>query len=49
LVQTNRIKEKALESENIVKDITRDIQTLDKGKTNLTNSITLLKRLQMMG
>jgi vacuolar protein sorting-associated protein 53 len=49
LGQTTRIKEKALESETIVKEITRDIQTLDKGKKNLTGSITVLRRLQMLG
>ncbi|KAL7411236.1 Vps53-like protein [Mrakia frigida] len=48
LLQTNRIKEKATESEAIVRDITRDIQTLDKGKKNLMASITILKRLQML-
>lgn len=49
LLQTNRIKEKATQSEAIVRDITRDIQTLDKGKKNLMASITILKRLQMLG
>lgn len=48
LLQTNRIKEKATESEAIVRDITRDIQTLDKGKKNLVASITILKRLQSL-
>ncbi len=43
------IKEKADESEKMVMDITRDIKNLDQGKRNLTLSITVLRRLQMLG
>ena len=43
------IKEKANESEKIVQEITNDIKTLDQGKRNLTLSITVLRRLQMLG
>ena len=43
------IKEKAGESEKMVMDITRDIKNLDQGKRNLTLSITVLRRLQMLG
>lgn len=49
LLQTTRIKEKALESETIVREITRDIQTLDRGKKNLGESVTVLKRLGQLG
>ena len=43
------IREKAAESEAIVRDITRDIQVLDLGKQNIVQSMTILKRLQMLG
>lgn len=42
------IKEKAEDSEKIVSEITRDIKKLDYGKRNLTTSITVLRRLQML-
>jgi chromosome segregation ATPase len=42
------IKEKAQSSETMVEDITRDIKKLDVAKKNLTTSITVLKRLQML-
>ncbi|CDZ98316.1 Late Golgi protein sorting complex, subunit Vps53 [Phaffia rhodozyma] len=45
LLQTSRIKEKALESETIVRDITRDIQSLDRGKKNLVQTVTVLRQL----
>lgn len=44
-----RIREKATESEAIVKNITKDIQSLDLAKKNLSLSMTALKRLQMLG
>lgn len=44
-----RIREKATESEAIVKNITKDIQSLDVAKKNLSLSMTALKRLQMLG
>lgn len=43
------IREKATESEAIVRNITRDIQVLDSAKKNLILSMTTLKRLQMLG
>jgi vacuolar protein sorting-associated protein 53 len=43
------IREKASESEAIVRNITRDIQVLDLAKKNIILSMTTLKRLQMMG
>ncbi|KDQ21712.1 hypothetical protein BOTBODRAFT_99351 [Botryobasidium botryosum FD-172 SS1] len=46
--QMNRIREKATESEAIVRDITKDIQVLDLAKQNLILSITALKRFQML-
>jgi hypothetical protein len=46
LEQTTRIKEKSLESEAVVKSITRDIQALDIGKKNLTSSLSLLRGLE---
>ncbi|KAG8808829.1 Vacuolar protein sorting-associated protein 53, partial [Serendipita sp. 399] len=48
LAQMNRIREKATESEAIVKSITKDIQRLDYAKKNLSLSMTTLKRLQML-
>lgn len=49
LSQMVRIREKATESEAIVKNITRDIQSLDLAKKNLSQSMTALKRFQMLG
>jgi vacuolar protein sorting-associated protein 53 len=43
------IREKATESEAIVRAITKDIQVLDLAKDNLVLSMTTLKRLQMLG
>uniref|UniRef100_A0A6A7G204 Vacuolar protein sorting-associated protein 53 homolog n=1 Tax=Hirondellea gigas TaxID=1518452 RepID=A0A6A7G204_9CRUS len=43
------IKEKANESEIMVKEICRDIKKLDYAKKNLTATITALKRLHMLG
>ncbi|KAN0103653.1 Vps53-like, N-terminal domain containing protein [Russula decolorans] len=48
LGQMSLIREKATESEAIVRNITRDIQVLDLGKDNLVRSMTMLKRLQML-
>ncbi|CAG7854625.1 Vacuolar protein sorting-associated protein 53 AltName: Full=GARP complex subunit vps53 [Serendipita indica DSM 11827] len=48
LEQMNRIREKATESEAIVRTITKDIQKLDHAKKNLSLSMTVLKRLQML-
>ena len=49
MTQMSRIREQATESEAVVRDITKDIQTLDLAKKNLTSSMTFLKRLQMLG
>lgn len=48
LGQMSRIREKATESEAVVRDITKDIQALDLAKKNLILSMTTLKRLQML-
>ncbi|KAI6033241.1 Vps53-like protein [Pisolithus orientalis] len=48
LGQMSRIREKASESEAVVRNITKDIQNLDLAKRNLTTSMTTLKRLQML-
>ncbi|KAF8893571.1 Vps53-like protein [Infundibulicybe gibba] len=48
LGQMSRIREKATESEAVVKSITKDIQVLDLAKKNLILSMTTLKRLQML-
>ncbi|KAJ8597452.1 hypothetical protein M405DRAFT_454042 [Rhizopogon salebrosus TDB-379] len=48
LGQMSRIREKATESEAVVRDITKDIQALDIAKKNLVLSMTTLKRLQML-
>lgn len=45
----SRIREKATESEAVVRNITKDIQVLDLAKKNLILSMTIMKRLQMLG
>lgn len=45
----SRIREKATESEEVVRNITKEIQVLDLAKKNLILSMTTLKRLQMLG
>ncbi len=47
--QMSRIREQATESEAVVQSITKDIQMLDLAKKNLTTSMTMLKRFQMLG
>lgn len=42
------IREKASESEAVVRRITSEIQALDRAKANLIASMTALKRLQML-
>ncbi len=49
LGQMSRIREKATESEAVVRNITKEIQVLDLAKKNLILSMTILKRLQMLG
>jgi len=49
LGQMSLIREKATESEAVVRDITKDIQVLDLAKKNLITSMTGMKRLQMLG
>jgi hypothetical protein len=49
LSQMSLIREKAVESEAVVRNITKDIQVLDHAKKNLILSMTTLKRLQMLG
>ena len=46
--QISRIKENALQSEVMVHEITRDIKSLDTAKRNLSNSVQLLKRLELI-
>jgi DNA repair exonuclease SbcCD ATPase subunit len=43
-----RIKERARQSEEMVQEITKDIKSLDYAKKNLTASVTMLRRLQML-
>ena len=45
----NAITTKAEYSERMVYEITRDIKCLDFAKRNLTTSITVLKRVHMLG
>ena len=45
----SRIREKATESEAVVRDITKDIQVLDMAKKNLITTMTTMKTLQMLG
>lgn len=49
LGQMSLIREKATESEAVVRNITKDIQVLDLAKKNLVLTMTTLKRLQMLG
>ncbi|XJO70732.1 hypothetical protein BDV3_000355 [Batrachochytrium dendrobatidis] len=42
------IKSKATEAEDMVLEITHDIKSLDQAKHNLTRTITVFKRLQML-
>ena len=46
--QIRDIKQKAGESEAMVRDITRDIKQLDTAKRNLTTAITTLNHLHML-
>lgn len=46
--QIREIKQKAGESEAMVRDITRDIKQLDTAKRNLTTAITTLNHLHML-
>lgn len=46
--QMTQIREKATESEVIVRNITKEIQMLDTAKKNITLSMTALKRFQML-
>ncbi|TCD68264.1 Vacuolar protein sorting-associated protein 53 [Steccherinum ochraceum] len=48
LGQISRIREKATESEAVVRNITKEIQVLDLAKKNLILCMTTLKRLQML-
>ncbi|KAI9227413.1 MAG: Vps53-like protein [Piptocephalis tieghemiana] len=48
LEEVEKIGRHAEASESMMTDITRDISTLDISKRNLTTSVTLLKRLQML-
>ncbi|SCZ89441.1 BZ3501_MvSof-1269-A2-R1_Chr9g10162 [Microbotryum saponariae] len=48
LSQVTAIRDAATESEMVVREITRDIQSLDLAKRNLVASITALKRFQML-
>lgn len=45
----SRIREKATESEAVVRNITKEIQVLDLAKRNLSLGMTTMKRLQMLG
>ena len=45
----SRIREKATESEAVVRNITKEIQVLDLAKRNLILSMTTMKRLQSLG
>lgn len=49
LSQVTAIRDAATESEMVVRDITRDIQSLDLAKKNLVASMNALKRFQMLG
>jgi len=40
---------KAVQSEDMVQEITKDIKELDYAKRHLTTSITTLRKLNMLG
>ena len=44
----SEIKGRAEQSEQTVKEITRDIKQLDQGKRNLTAAVTTLNHLHML-
>lgn len=46
--QINHLRSGATESEVVVRDITRDIKTLDLAKRNIVMSMTTVKRFQML-
>lgn len=48
LAHAERIKSQAEESEDTVREITRDIKQLDAAKKNLTVAITTLNHLHML-
>ncbi|KAF2075222.1 hypothetical protein CYY_003483 [Polysphondylium violaceum] len=48
LTKIRDIKSKAIQSEQMVTEICKDIKSLDYAKKNLTTAITTLKRLHMM-
>lgn len=48
LGQMSRIREKATESEAVVRNITKEIQVLDLAKRNLILSMTTMKRMQSL-
>ena len=48
VLQVRDIKTKAEQSEQMVQEICRDIKSLDYAKRHLTQTITALKRLQML-
>jgi septal ring factor EnvC (AmiA/AmiB activator) len=43
------IKDKARHAERTVQNITKDIKSLDCAKRNITQTVTVLRRLQMLG
>jgi len=47
--QINYLRSGATESEIVVREITRDIKTLDLAKRNIVSSMTGVKRFQMLG
>lgn len=46
--EVHHLQTGASESQSVVKDITRDIKTLDTAKSNITTSMTAIKRFQML-
>ncbi|KAF2763854.1 hypothetical protein EJ03DRAFT_283271 [Teratosphaeria nubilosa] len=48
LAQIHGVRERALQTEQAITDMTADIKRLDRTKRNLTLSMTALKRLQML-
>ena len=47
-IRVREIKGRSEESEAMVKEITRDIRSLDTAKRNLTSAITTLNHLHML-
>jgi hypothetical protein len=49
LASVQQLETTSLRAEDMMEAVTRNIEALDVAKRNLTNSITCIKRMQMLG